>query len=91
MGLHDLELLVERASRQLLLTAGALVTRHPTHGSGLQHGAESVNQLIGRFLMSCKVNAWKLFAKLGEARLPFNWRKFPHHLLTLSLLGPLPP
>ena len=80
LALHDLELLIVRASRQLLLAAGAPVKRHPTHGAGLQHGAESVHQLVGRFLMACKVNARKLLAKLGEARLPFYWRELPHHI-----------
>ena len=43
LALHDLEFLIVRASRKLLLAAGALVKRHPTHGAGFQHGAESVH------------------------------------------------
>ena len=87
LALHDLQLLVKQASRQLLLAAGTLVKRHPTHGSGLQHGAESVNQFIGRFLMACKVNAWKLLAKLGNVRLA----EVSSPPLKLSSLGPLLP
>ena len=54
VALHNLELLVERASRQLLLTAGTLVKWRPTHGPGFQHCAEGINQLIGRLLMARK-------------------------------------
>ena len=43
LALHDLEFLIVRASRKLLLAAGALVKRHSTHGAGFQHGAESVH------------------------------------------------